>query len=139
MFWKLKNNDIIDITMISFYTTMTTNMEITTPYYFNDEAIYKTEDNLFIQKCKSLSELPKSENLFEILPEGSIIITKNTLQKINIWSEKSGICNSSTKPKKTPKYKKSIKMMDELYKKGEIEEIYIPYIYAGRKAYIKCK
>ena len=30
-------------------------------------------------------------------------------------------------------------MMDELYKKGEIEEIYIPFIYAGRKAYVKFK
>lgn len=139
MFWKLKNNDIIDITMISFYTTMTTNMEITTPYYFNDEAIYKTEDNLFIQKCKSLSELPKSENLFEILPEGSIIITKNNLKKLNVWSEKSGICNSSIKLINDHNYKKSIKMMDELYKKGEIAEIYIPFIYASRKAYIKFK
>lgn len=141
MFWKLKNNDIIDITMISFYDTMTTNIEITTPYYFANEAIYKTEDNLFIQKCKSLSELPKSENLFEILPEGSIIITKNTLRKTNVWSEKSGICNSykTTKLVNEHNYKKSIKMMDELYKKGEIEEIYIPFTYAGRKAYIKFK
>ena len=144
MFWRLANNDIIDIKGICFPTGVTKEvMEITTPYYMLDGKIYRTDDNVVIQEVEYLSQLPKSENLFEILPEGSIIIIKDSdnNKKVKIWHEKSGIFNYSKFCKIVNKYnlKQSLKNMDEQYKTGKVKQIYIPIKYAGKQAYVLFK
>ena len=140
MFYLLSNGMILTENDIEFINGEDWRLVQDGNYFFTEMAkdyfgvFQRKEDtksyyyNTLITKCNSINELPHSDNIFDILPEDSLVCYTSDLldDYVKLYKTWDNSC--------IERYKKL--GYNEFWKQCKVQEVFFPFVVDNKRAYI---